>query len=163
MVDLCPAFSDDNHCWSNDFLEYVGRPEEFFHAALCTAYCSGPLKCGTNGIQFGCLGQSRREQSTFFSPSLYDVFLSLFTAQKTPLAFRRPVLSKFLLASKYIAPKSSSVALGVGCIKKSRAKIRSRDIIIWAKKSENIALGVNFVINSDGFPEREELGTRIHP
>ena len=38
---------------------------------------SGLLKCGTNGIQFGCLGQSRREQSTFFSPSLYDVSLSL--------------------------------------------------------------------------------------
>ena len=35
---------------------------------------SGLLKCGTNGIQFGCLGQSRREQSTRFSrspPKLY--------------------------------------------------------------------------------------------
>ena len=44
---------------------------------------SGLLKCGTNGIQFGCLGQSRREQSTFFSlASDYDVSLSLCTAKK---------------------------------------------------------------------------------
>ena len=49
-------------------------------ALLEVGFCymhSGLLKCGTNGIQFGCLGQSRREQSTFFSPSLYDVSLSL--------------------------------------------------------------------------------------
>lgn len=40
-------------------------------------HCSGLLKCGTNGIQFGCLGQSRREQSTFFSASLYHCSLPL--------------------------------------------------------------------------------------
>ena len=61
-----------------------GRVKGSFHIFrypwLEVGFCymhSGLLKCGTNGIQFGCLGQSRREQSTFFSPSLYDVSLSL--------------------------------------------------------------------------------------
>ena len=44
---------------------------------FCYMHCSGLLKCGTNGIQFGCLGQSRREQSTFFSASLYHCSLPL--------------------------------------------------------------------------------------